>query len=439
MSKSSDALKDVQQRWREMEAAYPREHDLGDDDRYTGISYSVISAVLEEWKSILDTLDAKNSWAHTPEMTIHDHTISASISRLNGQVSNGKSNGIAWLLDSGFLNEIAAINSGLDAISSKRISVSRNLAKALASSAESSANKVIEGAKAVDEILSKRETAKANADEIDSLASHAQDVQGQLEQYQKSIEALEVQAKASAASAESALGEASQAKSGATRSKGEIDALKDSAIEREAELEDRVREVNESLDALKNEADAAKQSVKEALRLARDQGLAKSFQDRSRLLNSERRLWIFGFIGAGAVLLVTGITFVLEIHELTFQSVTATLLKKAALIAPAVWVGWYCAKQITRVGKVQEDYEYKAASALAYQSYKDEAAINPDSGLRDELLKRAIETFGENPVRLYEERKDEANSPLTELLAKLKPEKLADLLGAALAKALEKR
>lgn len=79
---------------------------------------------------------------------------------------------------------------------------------------------------------------------------------------------------------------------------------------------------------------------------------------------------------------------------------------------------------------MQEDYEYKAASALAFQSYKDEAKLGGDPELEKKLLEHAIKTFGENPVRLYENHLTEPVSPLQAAIKELPPEKIAAILAA---------
>ena len=91
-------------------------------------------------------------------------------------------------------------------------------------------------------------------------------------------------------------------------------------------------------------------------------------------------------------------------------------------------MGWYSAKQIGRLSKVQEDYEYKTASALAYQSYRDEIGILSNDELIEKLANLSITNFGENPVRLYDAGQNESHSPLHEALQKMDPEKIKDAL-----------
>jgi hypothetical protein len=84
-----------------------------------------------------------------------------------------------------------------------------------------------------------------------------------------------------------------------------------------------------------------------------------------------------------------------------------------------IWLGWYAAKQLGRLSRIQEDYEYKAATALAFESYRNEVKDSNDDALMSDLLKTTITNFGDNPVRLYEHAVKDAASPTDDLLSKL--------------------
>src|SRR5690606_29078244 len=113
---------------------------------------------------------------------------------------------------------------------------------------------------------------------------------------------------------------------------------------------------------------------------------------------------------------------------MTYENLTVYLLQKIGLAAPLIWLGWYSARQVGRISRVQEDYEYKAASALAFQSYKEEVKLGGDPEMEKKLLEIAIRTFGENPVRLYENHASEPVTPLQAAIKELPPEKIAAIL-----------
>jgi hypothetical protein len=246
------------------------------------------------------------------------------------------------------------------------------------------------------------------------------------------ISRIEAEARRIEAEVRSSAEASKEAQARIEAAQGTIAKLKAEADAREVVLDARVQSLNEKIAALTSDAEAAKESVAQALRAARDQGLAKSFQDRSNILRGERRLWTILFIGAIAVLAVLSAVFVTELVTFKYQELIVAILRKLALAAPCVWLGWYAARQVGRVARVQEDYEYKAASALAFQSYKAEAALGADPDLTKQLLMHAIETFGENPVRLYGDHSTEAVTPLESGLKSLPLDKLIALLTAAI-------
>jgi hypothetical protein len=141
-------------------------------------------------------------------------------------------------------------------------------------------------------------------------------------------------------------------------------------------------------------------------------------------------LWTIVFVGAISVLATLSALFVTELVDLTYQTLIIALIRRLALAVPTVWLGWYAARQIGRVARVQEDYEYKAASALAYQAYKGEAALGSDPSLIGLLLKHAIDTFGENPVRLYADGATDPVTPIESMFKNVPAEKIAAVAAA---------
>ncbi len=185
-------------------------------------------------------------------------------------------------------------------------------------------------------------------------------------------------------------------------------------------------------------AKAAEDSVRKALKQVRDQGLASAFQRRSNQLRNERMVWGVLFLGSIVLLVFLAVHFSRDISVFTFEELTVNLLRRLGLAAPAIWVGWYSAKQLGRVSRIQEDYEYKTASALAYQSYREEVGVLGNDGLVEKLAGIAIDNFGDNPVRLYEQRShDDAVTPIQAAIQELPPEKLAAVLAAVGDRALK--
>jgi hypothetical protein len=73
-------------------------------------------------------------------------------------------------------------------------------------------------------------------------------------------------------------------------------------------------------------------------------------------------------------------------------------------------------RKLSALNRVFSDYEYKSASALAYESYRQTVAEAGSDELKQQLLAFAIRSFGENPTHYYDSAKNEASSPFESFL-----------------------
>jgi len=185
------------------------------------------------------------------------------------------------------------------------------------------------------------------------------------------------------------------------------------------EFDQRIGELTEEVAAAKLETAEAMQSLRKTLVDVRRQGLAKAFSERATGIFRERIIWLTVFAVAVGGLALTAIRFALTLEALTYEALLVALLRRVALAAPMIWLGWYAAKQLGRLSRVQEDYEYKAATALAFESYRNEVKDSNDDALMSDLLKTTITNFGDNPVRLYEHAAKDSASPTDDLLSQL--------------------
>ncbi|MDP9891217.1 hypothetical protein J2W32_000314 [Variovorax boronicumulans] len=198
------------------------------------------------------------------------------------------------------------------------------------------------------------------------------------------------------------------------------------------ELEQSQRNLNEFLVASKNEIADLKSKLansviafEETLDKFRDQekwvdgvrrktakhGLAGAFGDRARGLTWSKYSW--------AALLGASLFFI----YLNGQSVLTALqadvkwqiqLTQALLSFPLIWAAWFGAKQFAYASRLQEDYEFKVASAMSYEGYKQEASELGDA-MKLKLIESAISTYSENPLRIYNIPSD-PGTPLQEIL-----------------------
>ncbi|MHB1058815.1 MAG: hypothetical protein ACYC0F_13140 [Rhodanobacter sp.] len=430
MSKSSDALTALLTNWEELKKARPTEGDFSDYGYQ--LTYGSVDELFKRWQSTLNTLDAKGYWSTSPEVTIADGPLATQINSLTVLINTAKPNGLTWLVSSKFFESANDIQLQIASLTSRQASIGREVAKLLAA----------RGAETFDVVLSAADSAR----KVVELSGQATTDAQRIADATKAIEAANALAESTTDELKTLAKQATDNANTASAQKGEIEKLlkiilelKASADKREEDLKKRVAEVDEQLVVTDKAAKAAYKSVEDALRKVRDQGLAHSFQARSTSLKGERVFWTVVFIVTALGLLWLSIRFAADLTEMTYQSLIVNALRKIGLAAPLIWIGWYSARQVGRIVRVQEDYEYKAASALAFQAYKEEAALGADPDLQKKLLELAITTFGENPVRLYGNHESEPASPLQAAIKELPPEKIAAVLAAVGEQALKLR
>lgn len=421
MSKSSEALAALNKNWEALKLSRPTEGDFSSFGY--PLTYDSMDELFKRWESVLSVLDEKGYWNSSPEVAIADGPLAAQLNDLSGLVVNAPHQGIPWLLSNRFIEASNNVQMQLSAITRHQASINKEVAKILVERSAENIDEIVNAARSARKVISLGKESTENAQKIAEATT--------------AIEAASALAEATNSRFATLAKEADDNtiivkddKASVKKARDEIDALKKAADTRERELEERIKAVDAQLAATDEYAKNAYKSVEAAMRKARDQGLAQSFQDRSNNLQFERKLWTYGFAGSALILVVIAVVFAIDLTSMTFESLAVHLLRKIGLAAPMIWVGWYSARQIGRISRVQEDYEYKAASALAFQSYKDEAKIGSDPEMERKLLEHAIKTFGENPVRLYDNHADDTVSPLQAAIKQLPPDKIAAILAA---------
>jgi|GEM_PF-6705660 len=147
------------------------------------------------------------------------------------------------------------------------------------------------------------------------------------------------------------------------------------------------------------------------LELTNQSGLGASFIARKNELKWS--LWIWASI------------FIISISALALYALTANtpittpedILAHLPVSAPIVWLAWFAARQYGFTVRLGEDYAFKAATAMAFEGYKREAAeAGPET--QQNLLDTAIYNFGKDPLRIFDGHANHA-SPAHEILGTL--------------------
>ena len=157
-----------------------------------------------------------------------------------------------------------------------------------------------------------------------------------------------------------------------------------------------------------------------ALQSAQMEGLAGSFTTMSlktetSIQQTQKRfdsaLLYLLLIGALAVIFEIQNGFAKTAEEFAFR-----LIRMLSLATPGIWIAWIASRKLSALNRVFTDYQYKSASALAYESYRQTVNDSGNDELKQQLLAFAIRSFGENPTHYYESAKNEASSPFESVM-----------------------
>lgn len=160
---------------------------------------------------------------------------------------------------------------------------------------------------------------------------------------------------------------------------------------------------------------ASQERLTKALQSAQMEGLAGSFtrkadEAQAEIIKEQKRFeWALIYLAAVGV---TGLIIELTTgFPRTTEEFSFRLIRTLSLAAPGIWVAWTAARKLSALNRVFSDYQYKSASALAYESYRQTVAEAGDDDLKKQLLAFAIRSFGENPTRYYDSARDDPTSP----------------------------
>jgi hypothetical protein len=216
--------------------------------------------------------------------------------------------------------------------------------------------------------------------------------------------------------------------------KKQVDETYQSISEDAVNVEDFSTQVDDAKKAISDASKSLQDANLKIMKATADlnkQGLSEAFADAVEKFTKERLLFGAGFLIAVAGLICVGIK-----NAKAFQTMGQdwNALSGFAIAAPLVWFGWFCARQTGLLTKLQQDYEYKKATALAFEAHKKEIveSDSADLELSKKLLETVIKNFGDNPIRVIDNSKSDHGHPLEEFFSKLTDQKFIDQLIKAL-------
>ncbi|TFZ08890.1 hypothetical protein [Ramlibacter humi] len=249
-----------------------------------------------------------------------------------------------------------------------------------------------------------------------ALASRKTELEELVEAQKEEVEELVSESRTSAENSKKSAEDASTVLAKIQKHLADAIAAREAAVKEHAQTQ---LELGESLLKL----DQAKQALGDALKNVRRQGLSGAFFEKAEETAAQRAAEQKVFHSALLYLALIGLLgLFLEVYHGLPKDLSEWALRSArtlVLAAPGVWIAWMSARRLSALNRMVSDYEYKSATALAFESYRQEIESSGSKTLMDKLLDNAITTFGENPTRYYDSAKDEPVMPAESLLQKL--------------------
>lgn len=375
--------------------------------------------LFDEWEAALSAAAAKTKPVGAEDRALESIVVSV-IVLLTGWVTAAPSNGFSWLIQTGFPAKISELNAALTPILDRRFRVRKAVIEGaqldlndniirVEAAAPLAENLVVQQATItrqasdVSDALEEAQTAKDQvATEAKEVADHLANVQQLAEeaatastQYQKTV-----------TDASALLGEA----------QATLESIQASRLDANAKIDDGTKLVA-----------AANAKITKAIEDLNRQGLAGSFAKSAQRLVYERIGWLSAFgcaiwyliwiagqvffndasVGHIAANSVAGAANELgAVASVPVTRVTEDFWERVLhfipLAAPGIWIGWFAARNASLTARIQQDYDYKVATAQAFEAYKNEVELVEDDALTRQLLETTIRNFGDNPIRVYD-------------------------------------
>jgi len=347
-------------------------------------------------------------------------------------VDSAQGNGLPWLLNSTeFLSRLSFISLGIQQSVGRNVDLRKRIARLAADDLQGNITLVQNSADAAKRILDESER-------VAQSEQHVLERKQQIDAIREELNGILAEARKVAESSATSKTEIDGINANILDAQKSTLAAKNSAEQDAAALKDSLGDLNGSIEESLGKSQEATELLDKALADVRRQGLAKAFSDRYRAARWEYVSWTAIFLVALAAFGVLGtVQFTQFLNATPAASdmqlsglllVARRLLIELPLVIPIVWLGWYSAKRVGRVSRLVQDYEYKAATALAFESYKNEAKLLGSDELSGQLLATAIKNFGDNPVRLLDGSDKDHGHPLEAIVDMLKDKKAAERL-----------
>lgn len=203
----------------------------------------------------------------------------------------------------------------------------------------------------------------------------------------------------------------------------QLNRLIESSLANEAKIKssrERADDIEKTLHEASENAAVVLSKCESAYSAATSQGLARSFDERSKSLNRSMLLWVVGLVFALTIGALFGSYRLIELSKLintpsaTGSIITVNLILSILSVGAPVWFAWLATKQIGYRFQLSEDYAFKASVSKAYEGFRRETA-RFDNDMEENLLRSALARLDELPLRLVDNNSH--GSPWHELMS----------------------
>jgi hypothetical protein len=219
------------------------------------------------------------------------------------------------------------------------------------------------------------------------------------------------------------------------------DEIQEDGLKRELDV--RLEQLGRHESEQKTRQEALFQSIESLLPGATSAGLASAYKTLKDHFKTPIIGYTIAFYASMLTLLLGGLVLVSDSLTLWpfhvefvktngWEEMIRTLLTRAPIVLPVVWVAIFSATRRSQYERLQQEYAHKEAFASSYESYKKQLeALQVDADvLQKELIAKAIETISFNASKTLDGKHTE-KLPISQLLEKLKLEDLKSLLDLA--------
>lgn len=260
-------------------------------------------------------------------------------------------------------------------------------------------------------LLAIRDELKTKLDAVVAADKSAQESLESVVEAEKDITSIQSKSSASFEVTSKYEQQIADAKEAAVQNSSEISSIAARGKKAISELDDAQRalaEVTDETSNLQSKCSELNEEITRTLEAANRVGMAGSFNSRKEELKIGLILWATCFVASICSILGIGLWMIYPyLGQSALEMRIEEIGLKIIVVAPLIWLAWMSARQYGYISRIREDYSFKFATAMAFEGYKKQAQEINDE-LLNQLLKQAIETVGQNPIRLYSSKGNHA-------------------------------